>query len=77
MNVPKAIEQAMATSIRSNVELGAGVTIRTWQSLRYDNSWTENKDRVFPMLDIRCSAPSMGENEIALSCECVDRKSVV
>lgn len=70
MNVPKAIEQAMATLIRNNVELGPGVTIRTWQTLRYDNSWVENKDRVFPMLDIRCATPTMGDNQVALSCEC-------
>lgn len=70
MNVPKAIEQALADVIRANAELGANVTVRAWQSLRHDASWEENIDRVFPMLDIRCASPSMGANQVSLSCDC-------
>jgi hypothetical protein len=52
MNVAKAIELAFADLIRKQ-ELGAGVHVRAWQSLRADTTWDVTKDREFPAVDIR------------------------
>jgi len=70
MNEPRAIEIAFAGIIRRYGEIGEGVAIRTWQSLRRDGSWDESKDRTFPVVDIRCSPPQTDDNERTLVCEC-------
>ena len=70
MNVPKAIELAIAEIIREYAEIGEGVTIRVWQSLASDGSWAENPDRTFPMIDVRCSPPLTDDNQSTRSVEC-------
>jgi len=70
MNVSKAIEIAMAETIRKYAEMGKGVTVRAWQSLASDGSWKENPDRTFPMIDVRCSPPKTDDNESTLAVEC-------
>lgn len=71
MNVPKAIELAMRKVIRDNAEVGAGVTIRAWQTLKADSTWDESIGRVFPMIALICSPPRMGEKESSLVTECI------
>lgn len=70
MNVPKAIELAMAETIRANAEMGENVTIRAWQSLASDGSWKKNPDRSFPMIDVRCSPPQTDDNQSTLRVQC-------
>ena len=70
MNVSKAIELAMAETIRKFAEMGEDVTIRAWQSLEADGSWKENPDRSFPMIDVRCSPPRTDDNQSTLQVEC-------
>lgn len=70
MNISKAIELAMAETIRKYAKLGEDVTIRAWQSLESDGSWKENPDRSFPMIDVRCSPPKTDDNESTQQVEC-------
>jgi len=70
MNVSKAIELAMAETIRKYAEMGEDVTIRAWQSLASDGSWLEHPDRVFPMIDVRCGPPRTDDNQSTLAVEC-------
>ena len=70
MNTTKAIELAMAETIRKYAQMGEGVTIRAWQSLEADGSWKENPDRRFPMIDVRCSPSKTDDNESTLQVEC-------
>ena len=70
MNVPKAIELAMSKVIRQYAEIGEGVTIRAWQSLAADGSWDPEKDRTFPLIDIRCGPSQTDENQSTLMVEC-------
>ena len=70
MNVPKAVELAFAESIRNNAEMGESVTIRAWQSLAADGSWTAPPDRSFPMVDVRCGPPRTDESQTTLQVEC-------
>lgn len=70
MNTTKAIELAMAETIREYAEMGEAVTIRAWQSLASDGSWKKNPDRTFPMIDVRCSPPKIDDNESTLAVEC-------
>ncbi|MFA5423472.1 MAG: hypothetical protein WC374_06395 [Phycisphaerae bacterium] len=70
MNTTKAIELAMAETIREYAEIGEDVTVRAWQSLESDGSWKENPDRTFPMIDVRCSPPKTDDNESTLAVEC-------
>ena len=70
MNTTKAIELAMAETIRKYATLGATVTVRAWQSLEADGSWKENPDRSFPMIDVRCSPPKTDDNESTRQVEC-------
>ena len=70
MNTTKAIELAMSETIRKYAQLGEAVTIRAWQSLEADGSWEENKDRTFPMIDVRCSPPKTDDNESTQQVEC-------
>jgi hypothetical protein len=70
MNISKAIELAMAETIRKYAQLGEEITIRAWQSLEADGSWKENPDRSFPMIDVRCSPPKTDDNESTQQVEC-------
>jgi len=63
MNPPKIIEQALATIIRNRGQIGAGVAIRCWQSLRFGGGWDAEKDFTLPLIDIRCGPPSSDEVE--------------
>jgi len=70
MNTTKAIELAMAETLRKYAQMGAAVTIRAWQSLEADGSWKENPDRKFPLIDVRCSPPGHDDNESTLQVQC-------
>jgi len=69
MNTTKAIELALAETIREYAEMGESVTIRAWQSLASDGSWKENPDRSFPMIDVRCAPPKADDNQSTLQSE--------
>lgn len=69
MNVPKSFEQALATVIREHGDLPPGVTIRAWQTLDHDATWDPEKDRTFPMIEIRSSPARTDDNQATLSCE--------
>lgn len=66
MNAPKHIEIALATLIRDYAGLPPGVTIRAWQTLEADATWSEAEDRTFPMIEVRCSPPIVDENQHTL-----------
>ena len=70
MNTTKAIELAMAETLRKYVEMGAAVVVRAWQSLESDGSWDEKTDREFPLIDVRCSPPGHDDNESTLQVQC-------
>jgi len=70
MNTTKAIELAMAETLRKYARMGAAVTIRAWQSLEADGSWKENPDRKFPLIDVRCSPPGHDDNQSTLQVQC-------
>lgn len=52
--------------LREYAQLGEGVTVRPWQSLRFDPSWQEDLDRAFPLIEVRCSGPSTDSNQSTL-----------
>jgi len=70
MNTTKAIELAMAETLRKYAQMGEDVTIRAWQSLEADGSWKKYPDRKFPMIDVRCAPPRTDDNESTLQVEC-------
>jgi len=70
MNVPKAIELAMATLLREFGHLPAGVGIRVWQTMAADATWNAAKDREFPLIDVRCSPPKTDDNQATLAVDC-------
>ena len=70
MNTSKAIELAMAETLRKYAEMGAAVVVRAWQSLEADGSWKENPDRKFPLIDVRCSPPGHDDNESTMQVQC-------
>jgi len=64
MNAAKAIEICYARTLRKYAELGEGVKLRPWQSLREDE-WrytNDEGDKRFPCIDIRCSPPASRED---------------
>jgi len=69
VNVARAIELAYAQTLREYAELGAGCAVRAWQSLRNDPTWDVEKDRTFPMVDVRVSAPRFDDNAHTMYCE--------
>ena len=70
MNVPKAIELALTATVRKYaVDMGAGVILRAWQSLREDPQWKQNKDRSFPLVDIRCAPARTDDNQSTLAAD--------
>jgi hypothetical protein len=70
MNIPRAIETAFCEVLRARAEIGAGTVLRSWQSLNADAAWTENKDRKFPCVDVRCSPPAHPDAMPNGSAEC-------
>lgn len=58
MNAAKAIEWAVASTLHAFADLGPDTTVRPWQSIGADGYWDKNKDRDFPVVDVRCSSPS-------------------
>jgi len=70
MNVSKAIEQAVSELLRDEAELGAGVTVRAWQSLAQDPNWKAEPDKAFPLIDVRCSAPAVDQAQSTLAVTC-------
>lgn len=66
MNEARAIETALAETIRQYGDIGSGVTIRCWQALQNDFAWRYDKtngDRRFPVIDIRAGFPMFDENQ--------------
>ena len=63
MNVPKAIETAVAAMLRKYAELGAKTVIRPFQNLNYDGTWDKTKDRELPVLDIRFAPERVDETQ--------------
>lgn len=70
MNVPRAIELAFAQLLRARAALGEKTVVRAWQSLANDAAWDSNKDRSFPIVDVRCSPPRTDTDEGLFICEC-------
>jgi len=62
MNIPKAIEMAVAELIRTKAQLGAGVGVRPWQSIASDPVWKKQEDRRPVVIDVRASAPSYNDD---------------
>ena len=60
-NASKAVELALAQTIQEYAEVGAGVSIRPWQSLA-EAAEGAGYARRFPCIDIRCSPPSFDDN---------------
>ncbi len=66
MNEARAIELALATTIRQFAEVGPGVSIRPWQSVRFDTAWKPDQDRRFPCVDIRCAGPVVEDDQSSM-----------
>lgn len=66
-NIPASFETALADVLRG-YDIGAETMVRCWHVIRNDYKWQESVDRVLPCIDIRCSAPSMNDNQRTLSC---------
>lgn len=69
MNIPDACEKATAAMIRKYGEIGPGVLLRCWQSLRFDRTWNEKTDRQTPYEDIRFAPERVDENQSTMICE--------
>jgi len=68
INVPKAIELAIADAIRNYADgLAGDVAVRAWQSIR-ETAIKPAVSRAFPCIDIRCSPPEVDQNGHTLSC---------
>ncbi len=68
INIPDAFEKATATMIRKYAEIGPGVTIRCWQSLRFDGSWDSEKDKTCPYIDIRFAPEAVDDTQSTAVC---------
>lgn len=58
MSIPASIEKAVYDVLRLRSDWPEDITFRLWQDLSSDAAWSEDEDRVFPAVDIRCSPPS-------------------
>jgi hypothetical protein len=67
VNVPKAIESALAGILRG-AELVSGVAIRPWQSLRSDPGWNPDEDRTLPLIDVRFFPERSNDTGATLIC---------
>jgi hypothetical protein len=70
MNAARAIELAYASIIRNLCEMGSGVKIRAWQSLKSDVGYDSKQDRSFPAIDIRATPPATDDNERTYYSDC-------
>lgn len=72
MNIPKVFEGAIAKTLTTHAVLTAEnrPRFRAWQSVDEDFLWTATSDRVFPLVDVRCSPERVAEDGVTLSCEC-------
>ena len=69
MNVPKAIETAVAQMVRKYAEVGADTVIRPFQNLNFDGSWDATVDREYPVVDIRFAPERTDETQATFVCE--------
>lgn len=62
MNIPKKFEGALFYTLQkcSLIKLPR---VRTWQQIDADIGWTATNDRIFPVIDIRCSPPGTNEED--------------
>jgi len=70
MNEAKAIELALAKTIRQFSEIGQNTLIRPWQSLRSEMLFEPDNiagDRHFPCIDIRCAHPTLGDDQSTMT----------
>jgi hypothetical protein len=67
MNPAKIFELALSRMIRK-AELGPGVVLRPWQSLRDDNSWDKDVDLQYPMVDMRFATEAVDAEQVTLTC---------
>jgi len=70
MNVARAVELAISKVIRDHAQMGEGVAVRPWQTLRYDGSWVEDQDRTFPVVSVAAQPPQQDGNESTAHIEC-------
>jgi hypothetical protein len=68
MNASKALEIAIAQTIRQHAELGSGTLVRPWQSLKEDGAFDPESDRTFPCVDIRFAAPRYNQDQHTIVC---------
>jgi len=68
MNIPKAIELALAETIRNYSEVGTGVVVRPWQSISTEQIIAKEGQREYPMIDIRCGSPAT-DDQVTRYCE--------
>jgi len=68
MNIPAALELAIADVMRNTADVGSGTIIRAWQTLTDEQVIAMSGERLFPMIDVRASAPST-ENQITWYCD--------
>lgn len=67
MNPSKIFEQAICAMLRK-AELGPGVHLRPWQSLRFDNTWNAEIDLQFPLVEARFSPEAVNGDQWTLAC---------
>jgi len=66
MNIAKAIEIAIAGTIKQYGQIGQNTLVRPWQSLgsQYGfDTQSEDGDRYFPCVDIRCGSAALDEDQ--------------
>ncbi len=64
MNRVMILEAGIAAVITNVARLADIPRIRTWQAIDADARWTPANDRVLPVIDIRCGAPSFDDTGI-------------
>jgi hypothetical protein len=62
-NVIKALEGAVAATIVATADLAKLPRLRTWQAVDIDNRWSPQRDRVFPLYELRASPPRLSEED--------------
>jgi hypothetical protein len=68
MNIPKAIELAVVDVIKNYSASVPGVVIRPWQTLSSEQAIAQTGEKLFPMIDVRCSAPAT-EDQVTRYCD--------
>ncbi len=64
INLPSIFEGALAATITVNAEIQPSEfpRLRTWQALDAEARWSTEDDRHFPMIGIRASPPTVGDD---------------